>query len=120
MYKSCISIRSFATKCPVCVVPKGKTAPKLLKRNEIETAHIDGWTINESFLQREFVFPTFTNAFEFMKRVAVEADKMDHHPEWSNVYNKVDITLTTHESGGITKRDVELAEKITEIVNAFE
>ncbi len=58
---------------------------------------------------RSFAFADFNAAFAFMTRVALKAEKMDHHPEWSNVYNKVDVTLTTHDAGGVTDRDVELA-----------
>lgn len=63
-------------------------------------------------ITRKFVFTDFTEAFAFMARVALHAEKADHHPEWFNVYNKVDITLTTHdagENGGLSKRDIDLA-----------
>jgi 4a-hydroxytetrahydrobiopterin dehydratase len=63
-------------------------------------------------IARSFRFPDFTIAWAFMNRVAQQADKMDHHPEWSNVYGKVDITLTTHECGGLSARDIELAQFI--------
>ena len=57
-----------------------------------------------------FRFDDFAQAFGFMTRIAIIADKMDHHPEWFNVYNRVDITLTTHDAGGVTQKDVILAE----------
>ena len=60
-------------------------------------------------LQERIKFADFNAAFGFMTRVALKADKMDHHPEWSNVYNKVDVVLTTHDAGGVTAKDVELA-----------
>ena len=63
-------------------------------------------------ITRNFVFDDFKQAFAFMTKVAAEADRADHHPEWSNVYNKVTITLTTHDAGGLTKRDVALAKFI--------
>lgn len=66
-------------------------------------------------ISRTFKFADFTEAYGFMTRVALHAEKVDHHPEWSNVYNKVDITLTTHdagENGGLSQRDIELAKKI--------
>ena len=64
--------------------------------------------------QRRFEFKDFNEAFGFMTRVALAADKADHHPEWSNVYNKVDVTLTTHDAGGLSGRDVDLAAFIDE------
>ena len=60
-------------------------------------------------IAKSFRFPDFTIAWSFMNQVAQQADKMDHHPEWSNIYNKVDITLTTHECGGLSARDIALA-----------
>jgi len=73
------------------------------------------WKLKDEKLFREFVFKDFTEAFAFMQKVAVLAEEMDHHPEWSNVYNKVAITLTTHDTGGITALDFELAGKIDKI-----
>lgn len=61
-------------------------------------------------IQREFVFADFTQAFAFMTEIAIIAEKSNHHPEWFNVYNKVAVTLTTHDAGGLTQRDVELAQ----------
>jgi len=60
-------------------------------------------------IQRQFTFPDFNAAFGFMVRCALQAEKMDHHPEWFNVYNKVDVTLSTHDCGGLSSRDLELA-----------
>ena len=60
-------------------------------------------------IQRSLVFDGFNAAFAFMTRVALKAEKMDHHPEWFNVYNRVDIVLSTHDCGGLSERDVELA-----------
>ncbi len=60
-------------------------------------------------ISKSYKFADFNAAFGFMTRVALKADKMDHHPEWSNVYNKVDVVLTTHDAGGVTEKDVELA-----------
>ena len=60
-------------------------------------------------ITRKFQFKDFNAAFAFMTRVALLAEKMDHHPEWSNVYNKVEVTLTTHDSGGVTKKDIDMA-----------
>jgi 4a-hydroxytetrahydrobiopterin dehydratase len=63
-------------------------------------------------ISRAFVFADFSEAFAFMTRVALIAEKADHHPEWSNVWNRVEITLTTHDAGGLSGRDVEMAEAI--------
>ncbi len=60
-------------------------------------------------IQRQFTFADFNAAFGFMSRCALKAEKMDHHPEWFNVYNKVDVTLSTHDCGGLSLRDLELA-----------
>jgi 4a-hydroxytetrahydrobiopterin dehydratase len=61
-------------------------------------------------ITRKFEFKDFNAAFAFMTRVALLAEKMDHHPEWSNVYNKVEVTLTTHDAGGVTDKDIAMAE----------
>lgn len=72
---------------------------------------LHGWTAADGrdAIRKEFRFADFNEAFGFMTRVALKADKMDHHPEWSNVYNKVDVTLTTHDADGVTELDRELA-----------
>ncbi|MSP77408.1 MAG: 4a-hydroxytetrahydrobiopterin dehydratase [Rhodospirillaceae bacterium] len=66
-------------------------------------------------ISRSLKFADFSEAFGFMARVALMADKMDHHPEWSNVYNKVEVTLSTHDAGGVTELDVKLAAFIDSI-----
>ena len=76
----------------------------------------NAWIIKEEKLHREFKFPDFVAAFGFMSQVAILAERANHHPEWSNVYNKVVINLTTHEAGGISKRDFELAHEISALV----
>ena len=70
-------------------------------------------------LVRRLVFAEFNAAFGFMTRVALLADKMDHHPEWSNVYNRVDVLLTTHDADGVTRRDVEMARFIDQVAEAM-
>ena len=77
-------------------------------------ADLAGWLPLEDrdAIQKTFKFKTFNQAFGFMTRVALAADKMDHHPEWSNVYNRVDILLTTHSCGGLSELDLKLARKI--------
>ena len=67
-------------------------------------------------IQRKLTFSDFGEAFGFMARVAIAADKADHHPEWFNVYNRVEITLTTHDAGGLSERDVSLATAIDAMV----
>jgi 4a-hydroxytetrahydrobiopterin dehydratase len=70
-----------------------------------------GWTQDGSreAIRRQYVFDGFAQAFAFMTEVALAAEKADHHPEWTNVYNKVDVTLSTHDAGGLTRRDFDLA-----------
>ncbi|XP_070518183.1 pterin-4-alpha-carbinolamine dehydratase 2 [Cardiocondyla obscurior] len=70
-----------------------------------------GWSVqaNRDAIYKEFVFKNFNEAFGFMARVALQAEKMDHHPEWFNVYNKVNITLSSHDVNGLSQRDVKLA-----------
>lgn len=77
-------------------------------------AELAGWTLREDGLaiSRDFKFGTFSEAFGFMTRVALHAEKADHHPEWSNVYNRVHVTLTTHDAGGLSQRDVKMARAI--------
>ncbi|QHL91746.1 4a-hydroxytetrahydrobiopterin dehydratase [Sphingomonas changnyeongensis] len=72
------------------------------------------WDYDEArdALTRRFLFADFSEAFAFMTRVALAAEKADHHPEWSNVWNRVDILLTTHDAGGLSQRDVDLARTI--------
>ncbi|MBL8445792.1 MAG: 4a-hydroxytetrahydrobiopterin dehydratase [Zoogloeaceae bacterium] len=74
-------------------------------------ADLPGWTFvaGRDAITKVFRFPDFNAAFAFMTRVALKAEKMDHHPEWFNVYNRVEITLSTHDAGGVTGLDLELA-----------
>jgi 4a-hydroxytetrahydrobiopterin dehydratase len=80
-------------------------------------AELQGWRAVEGrdAIAKSFAFKDFNQAFAFMTRVALMAEKMDHHPEWSNVYNKVEIVLTSHDAGGITERDVRLAKFIDQV-----
>ena len=75
-------------------------------------AALPAWSLLEGKLQRELRFADFNEAFGFMSRVALIAEAMGHHPEWSNVWNKVVIHLTTHDTGGLSNLDVELAQRI--------
>jgi 4a-hydroxytetrahydrobiopterin dehydratase len=79
-------------------------------------AALEQWSLRSDKLYRKFVFADFVEAFGFMSRVALLAERMDHHPEWSNVYNRVEIHLTTHDAGGITERDFALAQRITRLL----
>jgi 4a-hydroxytetrahydrobiopterin dehydratase len=74
-------------------------------------ARLEGWAAVEGrdAIRKVYEFEDFNAAWGFMSRVAVKADKVDHHPEWFNVYNKVDVTLATHDAGGVTQKDVDLA-----------
>ena len=85
-----------------------------LSADAIETwlhEHPD-WALDAGKLHREFVFADFVEAFGFMSRVALVAEKLFHHPEWSNVWNRVSIHLTTHDAGGLSALDLRLAEAI--------
>ena len=64
---------------------------------------LDGWELGDGMLHREFAFADFSEAFGFMARVALAAEKMDHHPDWSNVWNRVVIDITSHDAGGVTE-----------------
>ncbi len=84
-----------------------------LSEQEINLAigSLDGWTLvaGREAIQKSFKFANFNQAFAFMTRVALKAEKMDHHPEWFNVYNRVDVTLATHDVNGLSGRDIDLA-----------
>jgi 4a-hydroxytetrahydrobiopterin dehydratase len=69
-------------------------------------------------ISRKFRFKDFNEAFGFMARAALVAEKLDHHPEWFNVYNKVEVTLATHDAGGVTERDVKLAEAMNRLASS--
>ena len=75
------------------------------------------WIIDNKMIKKEFKFDNFIDAFGFMSKVALLSEKMDHHPDWQNTYNKVKINLTTHDKGGITTNDTKLAEYIDKLIN---
>lgn len=77
---------------------------------------LDGWQINEAgtAITKTFKFKDFNAAFGWMSRVALMAEKMNHHPDWLNVWNRVDVTLSTHDSGGVTEKDILLAQAMNE------
>jgi 4a-hydroxytetrahydrobiopterin dehydratase len=80
---------------------------------------LDEWDYDEGrdAISRSFTFDDFSEAFAFMARVALLAEKHDHHPEWTNVWNRVDITLTTHDAAGLSHRDVTMAQAIDDLVD---
>jgi 4a-hydroxytetrahydrobiopterin dehydratase len=83
-------------------------------------AKLKGWSEAQGrdAIAKKFVFKDFNEAFGFMTRAALVAEKLDHHPEWFNVYKTVDVTLSTHDAGGLTERDVELAAAMDQIASA--
>jgi len=93
----------------------------VLTSDDINTAlqNLDGWQIFDGYLSKEFTFKGFIQAIGFMTQVAIHAQVMQHHPEWSNVYNKVKINLTTHDEGGITELDTRFAEKSERVYNTM-
>ena len=86
---------------------------------EERLSKLDGWTIRDEKLHRRFVFSDFNEAFGFMARIALIAESMNHHPEWFNVYNQVEVHLTTHDAGGISTLDFELAEQMETIAGSL-
>ncbi|CAH2773744.1 MAG: Pterin-4-alpha-carbinolamine dehydratase (EC [uncultured Paraburkholderia sp.] len=97
-------------------IERGRTIISKLTSEQRKTqiAKLHGWQMvdGRDAIKREFQFADFNEAFGFMTRVAIKAQEMDHHPEWFNVYNKVEITLSTHDANGITERDTKLAKFI--------
>src|SRR5271157_627543 len=97
-------------------------APPKLSPPEIEAAlaRLPGWKLVDARLHREYRFPDFIHAFGFMATAAVMIEALGHHPEWSNVYNRVTVDLTTHDAGGLTAKDVELAARLEEIAGKLQ
>lgn len=94
---------------------------QVLNETERETAfkELPGWSQveNRDAITRTIRFKDFNAAWGFMNRVALAAERMDHHPEWFNVWNRVDIVLSTHDAGGLTRRDIDLAKRIDAFAN---
>lgn len=92
-----------------------------LTDSEIEKslAELEDWTLDNGKLKRHFKFASFVQAFGFMTSAAIEAEKINHHPEWCNVYNKVSVQLVTHDADGITSLDIELAKKMNELAEPY-
>ena len=91
----------------------------LIEPNELDcfSKKNPSWKIDNKTIKKEFKFDNFIDAFGFMSKVALLSEKMDHHPDWQNTYNKVKINLTTHDEGGITTNDIKLAESIDKLIN---
>lgn len=94
--------------------------PPLLTDAELDQARgrLGSWDVQPGRLARSFRFGDFSEAFGFMARVALEAEKLDHHPDWSNVWNRVEVELRTHDAGGVTALDVELASRIDRLLSS--
>lgn len=93
-----------------------------LSEEEIRTAlrrpELAHWSLRAGKLHREYRFRDFVEAFGFMTRAALCAEAMNHHPEWSNVYSRVSVDLTTHDAGGVSERDLELARRMEDLASA--
>lgn len=98
-----------------------QSSPIRLSEQALSTAlrELTCWSLDHQKLTRHFEFENFVRAFSFMSAVALEAERRDHHPEWSNVYNRVSIQLTTHDAGGITEKDLALARAIDRLAAPF-
>jgi 4a-hydroxytetrahydrobiopterin dehydratase len=81
-----------------------------------ELKSLPGWSVKDEKLHKDFEFESFNQAFGFMTRASMEIEKMNHHPEWFNVYNKLTVDLTTHDAGGITENDINLAKTINSLL----
>ena len=93
--------------------------PSLLDESVVSTwlaDHTD-WTRDGDMLKRHLTFANFRQAFGFMTQVAMIAEKLDHHPEWSNVYSRVDLAITTHDAGGLTQLDLSFAEAVEAVLS---
>ncbi|KAK0042788.1 pterin-4-alpha-carbinolamine dehydratase [Biomphalaria pfeifferi] len=117
------SVRAAVQQFRSYAAQKMTSSPKRTKLNDEERISVlnplkeSGWTLVEGrdAIYKEFLFKDFNQAFGFMSRVALKAEKMDHHPEWFNVYNKVQVTLNTHDVGGLSQRDITLANFMEQI-----
>jgi 4a-hydroxytetrahydrobiopterin dehydratase len=98
-----------------------RTPPEKLDDQEIQDALLElpNWSLSEGKLHRTFKFADFVTAFGWMTSCALVAEKMNHHPEWSNVWATVVVELTTHEAGGLTERDLKLARRMNELARGF-
>ena len=86
---------------------------------ELRLSRISNWTLDKDRIKKTFEFKNFGDAFAFMTRMAIEIERMNHHPEWFNVYNKINVELTTHDVGGISHFDFKLAEIMDDFERIF-
>ena len=95
---------------------------KKSSKEEIEKhlEDLDGWEYKDDAIHTSFQFENFKEAFSVMTRIAFEAEAQQHHPDWCNVYNQLQITLSTHDAGGVTEKDFKMAHTIEDIVDAGE
>jgi len=93
-----------------------QSTPEEIKK---ELSTLTNWKQDGNVITRDIKFGNFVEAFGFMTKVALEAEKLNHHPEWKNVYNSVSIRLSTHDAGGLTSLDFKLAAKIEKIINGI-
>ena len=95
---------------------------KKLDQQEIDRRmeELEGWEYNDDALHTRFEFENFKEAFSVMVRIAFEAEAQQHHPDWTNVYNELEVTLSTHDAGGVTEKDFKLAHSIEKIVGTEE
>src|SRR5690606_27190409 len=111
-----------SSRRPIRWAPTGRTAmPKLTgEERRAALANLPDWTevSGKDAIRRSFTFKNFSEAFGFMSRVALAAEKMDHHPDWSNVYDRVEIELSSHDLGGVSERDIRLAGIIDRLAGA--
>ncbi|XP_065075070.1 putative pterin-4-alpha-carbinolamine dehydratase [Ochlerotatus camptorhynchus] len=119
---------STAAVSPVPALSIGKKKRKMVvklteeqRKEQLQPLLKAGWTMvkDRDAIYKEYLFKNFNEAFGFMTRVALLADKMDHHPEWFNVYNKVQVTLATHDCSGLSERDVKLAKFLEEAASKY-
>ncbi|MEO9306752.1 MAG: 4a-hydroxytetrahydrobiopterin dehydratase [Nitrososphaera sp.] len=82
-----------------------------------ELSRLQGWSVVNGKLHKDYIFDDFIDAFGFMSKAAIHIEKMNHHPEWFNVYNKISIDLVTHDAGGITQNDISLAKTLDLLKN---
>ena len=96
------------------LIPLEKLTDEQIKK---ELVGLQGWSVEDGKLHKDFVFTDFIEAFGFMSRAALYIERMNHHPEWFNVYNKIRVDLVTHDAGGITQNDIDLARTLDSLTN---